>query len=73
MDVLCRRVPGGFAPESDEEAAKLIDMDEVKDEAIRQCENAGIIFIDEIDKVASSGSKNGGSRQSNGRCIAQAQ
>ncbi|UOQ99202.1 ATP-dependent protease ATPase subunit HslU [Hymenobacter sp. 5317J-9] len=39
----------------DEEAAKLIDMDEVKDEAIRQAENAGIIFIDEIDKVATSG------------------
>jgi len=39
----------------DEEAAKLIDMDEVKDEAIRQAENSGIIFIDEIDKVASSG------------------
>ncbi|RTQ50131.1 ATP-dependent protease ATPase subunit HslU [Hymenobacter gummosus] len=38
----------------DEEAAKLIDMDEVKDEAIRLAENAGIIFIDEIDKVASS-------------------
>ena len=45
----------------DEEAAKLIDMDEVKDEAIRQCENAGIIFIDEIDKVASSGGKSGSS------------
>ena len=45
----------------DEEAAKLIDMDDVKDEAIRQCENAGIIFIDEIDKVASSGGKSGGS------------
>ena len=44
----------------DEEAAKLIDMDEVKDEAVRQCENAGIIFIDEIDKVASSGGKSGG-------------
>lgn len=45
----------------DEEAAKLIDMDEVKDEAIRQAENAGIIFIDEIDKVATSGSgKTGG-------------
>ncbi|GAC1591497.1 MAG: ATP-dependent protease ATPase subunit HslU [Hymenobacter sp.] len=44
----------------DEEAAKLIDMDEVKDEAIRQAENAGIIFIDEIDKVASSGGKSGG-------------
>ena len=45
----------------DEEVAKLIDMDDVKDEAIRQCENAGIIFIDEIDKVASSGGKSGGS------------
>ena len=44
----------------DEEAAKLIDMDEVKDEAVRQAENAGIIFIDEIDKVASSGGKSGG-------------
>jgi ATP-dependent HslUV protease ATP-binding subunit HslU len=38
----------------EEESAKLIDMDEVKDEAIRKAENMGIIFIDEIDKVASS-------------------
>ncbi|MGI4761921.1 MAG: ATP-dependent protease ATPase subunit HslU [Janthinobacterium lividum] len=45
----------------DEEAAKLVDMDEVKEEAIRQAENSGIIFIDEIDKVATSGSgKSGG-------------
>jgi ATP-dependent HslUV protease ATP-binding subunit HslU len=45
----------------DEEAAKLVDMDEVKEEAVRQAENAGIIFIDEIDKVATSGSgKSGG-------------
>jgi len=44
----------------DEEAAKLIDLDEVKEEAVRQAENAGIIFIDEIDKVASSGGKSGG-------------
>ena len=44
----------------DEEAAKLIDMDEVKDEAIRQAENAGIIFIDEIDKVARSSARQGG-------------
>jgi ATP-dependent HslUV protease ATP-binding subunit HslU len=45
----------------DEEAAKLVDMDEVKEEAIRQAENSGIIFIDEIDKVAtSSSSKSGG-------------
>ncbi len=38
----------------EEESSKLIDMDEVKDEAIRKAENMGIIFIDEIDKVASS-------------------
>lgn len=44
----------------EEEAAKLIDMDEVKDEAIRRAEDAGIIFIDEIDKIASGASKKGG-------------
>ncbi|RZL09097.1 MAG: ATP-dependent protease ATPase subunit HslU [Hymenobacter sp.] len=45
----------------EEEAAKRVDMDEVKEEAIRQTENSGIIFIDEIDKVATSGSgKSGG-------------
>jgi ATP-dependent HslUV protease ATP-binding subunit HslU len=43
----------------EEEAGKLIDMDEVKEEAIHRAENAGIIFIDEIDKVA-SGSRKGG-------------
>ena len=44
----------------EEEAAKLIDMDEVKDEAIKRAEDAGIIFIDEIDKIASGGKKGGG-------------
>lgn len=44
----------------EEEAAKLIDMDEVKEEAIRKAENAGIIFIDEIDKIASGSKKGGG-------------
>ncbi len=43
----------------DEEMAKLIDMDEVKDEAIKRAEDAGIIFIDEIDKIASSGKGSG--------------
>jgi ATP-dependent HslUV protease ATP-binding subunit HslU len=43
----------------EEEAAKLIDMDEVKEEAIRRAENTGIIFIDEIDKIASSGNRGG--------------
>jgi len=35
-----------------EEAQKLIDMDEVTQEAIRLAEQSGIIFIDEIDKIA---------------------
>lgn len=44
----------------EEEASKLIDMDEVKEEAIRRAEDAGIIFIDEIDKIASGSGKKGG-------------
>lgn len=44
----------------EEEAAKLIDMDEVKEEAIRKAEDTGIIFIDEIDKIAGGSRKGGG-------------
>ncbi len=43
-----------------EECEKLIDMDNVKSEAIRRAEQEGIIFIDEIDKIA------GGTGRSNG-------
>lgn len=35
------------------EAQKLIDMDEVTAEAVRRAEDGGIIFLDEIDKIAS--------------------
>jgi len=35
-----------------EEAQKLIDMEEVKREAISKCEEHGIVFIDELDKIA---------------------
>jgi len=44
----------------EEEAAKLIDFDELKEQAINLTENNGIIFIDEIDKIASSSGKSGG-------------
>lgn len=44
----------------EEESSKLIDMDEVKDLAIQKAENTGIIFIDEIDKVAGGSRKGGG-------------
>ncbi|HEY0828823.1 MAG TPA: ATP-dependent protease ATPase subunit HslU [Bacilli bacterium] len=37
-----------------EEAQKLIDMDEVIQESVRRAEQSGMIFIDEIDKIASS-------------------
>ncbi|MDP4551223.1 HslU--HslV peptidase ATPase subunit [Alkalihalobacillus macyae] len=35
-----------------DEAAKLVDMDEVAQDAVSKTEQSGIIFIDEIDKVA---------------------
>jgi ATP-dependent HslUV protease ATP-binding subunit HslU len=41
----------------DDEVSKLIDMDDVKSEAVEKCENTGIIFIDEIDKIARNGNK----------------
>lgn len=44
----------------EEEASKLIDFDEVKEEALKLAENNGIIFIDEIDKIASKNGKSGG-------------
>ena len=44
----------------EEEADKLIDKDSVNEEAIRRAENEGIIFIDEIDKIAARTNKSGG-------------
>jgi ATP-dependent HslUV protease ATP-binding subunit HslU len=38
---------------TNDEAQKLIDMDEVTQEAVVRAEQAGIIFIDEIDKIVS--------------------
>lgn len=45
-------VPEALQLLTEEEAAKLIDQDRVTKEALRRAEQSGIIFIDEIDKVA---------------------
>ena len=42
-----------------EEAEKLVDEDAIKTEAIYRAENDGIVFIDEIDKIAGKGNRNG--------------
>jgi len=43
----------------EKEAQKLIDMDEVSEDAIEKVENSGIIFLDEIDKIAGRESNSG--------------
>ncbi len=55
-----RRLPLPEALETltDEEANKLIDVERLQKDALRRAEQAGIIFIDEIDKVA--GRESGG-------------
>ena len=45
-------VPEALEALTDEELGKLIDMDRITKEAIRRAEQDGIIFIDELDKVA---------------------
>lgn len=44
----------------EEESEKLIDDDAVVAEGVRRAEQEGIIFIDEIDKIAGKSDKNGG-------------
>ena len=53
------KVPEAFDLLVQEESQRLIDMDKVTEEAIRKVEQAGIIFLDEIDKIAGRGSSHG--------------
>lgn len=52
-------VPEALTILTQQEAQKLIDMEEVIHEALKRVEDSGIVFLDEIDKVASTGSKHG--------------
>jgi len=53
------KVPEALTILAQEEANKLIDMDKVIKEAIERVQQTGIIFLDEIDKIASRGYSHG--------------
>ncbi len=54
------KVPDALAALVAEEQGKLVDMESVSRTAVQRVEQAGIIFIDEIDKIASRDSSSGG-------------
>jgi ATP-dependent HslUV protease ATP-binding subunit HslU len=46
------KIPEALQILTQEEAGKLVDMDKVSGEAVRRVEQSGIVFLDEIDKIA---------------------
>ncbi len=46
------KLPAALDALAAEEAGRLVDMDRVREDAVERVEQAGIVFIDEIDKVA---------------------
>jgi ATP-dependent HslUV protease ATP-binding subunit HslU len=46
------KIPEALEILTQEEAARLVDMDKVVGEAVRRVEQTGIVFLDEIDKIA---------------------
>jgi ATP-dependent HslUV protease ATP-binding subunit HslU len=53
------KIPEALEILTQEEAAKLVDMDKVTGEALRRVEQSGIVFLDEIDKIAGRESTHG--------------
>jgi len=53
------KIPEALEILTQEEAAKLVDMDKVTGEATRRVEQSGIVFLDEIDKIAGRESVHG--------------
>jgi ATP-dependent HslUV protease ATP-binding subunit HslU len=53
------KIPEALEILTQEEAARLVDMDKVTGEAIRRVEQSGIVFLDEIDKIAGRDSVHG--------------
>ena len=53
------KVPQAWRTLTEQEVDKLIDHDAATREAVRRAENAGIVFIDEIDKIATKAERHG--------------
>ena len=54
------RVPDAMRILTAEESEKLVDMDRVQQDALDRVQNTGIVFLDEIDKIAGGGGRGGG-------------
>jgi len=52
-----RKLPEALEACAAEEAGRLVDMERVRELAVERVEQSGIVFIDEIDKVASAGDR----------------
>ena len=53
------KVPQALDALTDQEVDKLIDQESLTREAVSRAENAGIVFLDEIDKIAAGSTANG--------------
>ncbi|MDX1648750.1 MAG: ATP-dependent protease ATPase subunit HslU [Myxococcota bacterium] len=54
------KVPAALEALASEEAGRLVDMDRVREKAVARVEQAGIVFVDEIDKVTAGAAAGGG-------------